>query len=88
MTYKRNPGITQKEREYLDFINQFWKQNKASPSIRDIADHFQTSTSVVSYHLDHLERFGYLQDRKAFMSRAIVPTGLAGAIEEYYKSGA
>jgi len=71
--------------EVLDFIHAFWKENRFSPSVREIADHFRTSTSVINYYLLGLEfRLQLIQPRAKGMARNIVPVALAQAIEQFY----
>ena len=72
--------------EYLDFILEFWKIYRYSPSIRDIMEHFHTSTSVVHYHLSRLEVDGLIMPRGGSerISRNIVPMQIVEVLDEYF----
>ena len=55
----------------LDFIHRFWEERSYPPTVRDIVSGCQiSSTSVVDYNLDILEREGYLR-RHSGVSRGI-----------------
>jgi len=50
-------GITERQREILNYIQSFLRQNAYWPSIRDIQNHFDfASTNAVMGHLRALER--------------------------------
>jgi len=61
-----------KELAILEFCIQYWKENFRSPSIREIAQQFSTSTSYISYVLNRLQNFGLISKTDA-ISRSIVP---------------
>ena len=53
--------LTDRQRDILDFINQFLSENGYPPTLREIGKHFQiSSTFGVKRHLDALEKKGYL----------------------------
>jgi len=79
------PKQSDRKYDYLKYILLFWKQKKRSPVIRDISDHFNTSTSVVSYFIDRLTEDGLLLEKEFGESRAIVPTEIANAIDAYFE---
>ena len=58
----------------LNFIRSFLRQRGYTPTVRDIAKGCNISTSsVVQYHLNMLEREGYIQrDPKVFRSIRLV----------------
>lgn len=57
----------------LQAIKAFWAAHGFSPSIRDImAETGITSTSVVRYHIDRLERAGVMK-RTPGVARSYVP---------------
>lgn len=63
-----------KELEVLRSIHRYWKQNRISPTIREIGQSTGTdSTSVVNYQLMRLEQFGCIL-RRTRASRAILLT--------------
>ena len=69
-------SLSERQRRILDFIEQFQQQHEYPPTIREIGQAADiSSTSVVDYNLRVLEREGYLhRDRE--VSRGL---GLAGA---------
>lgn len=63
--------LTQRQRAILDFITSFIEEKDYPPSIRDIQQACDiSSTSVVDYNLKALERLGYIR-RDREVSRAI-----------------
>ena len=52
------------------WIEEYQKENHCSPSYREIADLFNTSTSVASYYLDELEKIGWLARGRAHTARS------------------
>ncbi len=63
----------------MDFIQRFWSDRHYPPTVRDIVSGCQiSSTSVVDYNLDILEREGHIR-RHSGISRGIEL--LAGAVE-------
>lgn len=54
--------LTQRQKEVLDFISEFIAHNGYSPSMEEIAEHFQfASLNAVFKHLEALSSRGYLQ---------------------------
>ena len=78
-------NLTKRQREILDFITDFVDQNKYSPSLREIGDHFNlTSPATVHAHIDNLINKGFL--KKSFnearsIELAIVESVWSQAIE-------
>ncbi len=63
--------LSGKPQQIIDFIRHFWADNGYPPTIRDIAGGCRiSSTSVVDYNLDKLEREGYIR-RHAGVSRGL-----------------
>lgn len=62
--------ISRKRRRILDFIRDFLKERGYAPTVRDIVRGCDISTSsVVQYHLDILEKEGYIRrDPQVFRS--------------------
>ncbi len=53
--------LTKRQKEILDFITEFINLNGYSPSMEEIAHHFQfASSNSVFKHLESLQRRGYL----------------------------
>ena len=63
--------LSPKQQRIIDFINKFWSDNGYPPTVRDIVGGCRiSSTSVVDYNLDILERKGYIR-RHSGVSRGI-----------------
>ena len=77
--------LSPKQQQMIDFIRHFWEERGYPPTVRDIVSGCQiSSTSVVDYNLDILEREGYLR-RHSGVSRGIeLPTSsrLVGRISQ------
>jgi repressor LexA len=71
MARKKQKGLGEKHKRILDVLNWFTTQNGYPPSIREICEEAEiSSTSVANYYLDRLEELEYIQrDRK--VSRGI-----------------
>jgi len=68
---KRSQGIGPRHSKILTFMEKYQKQYGFPPSIREICDETEiTSTSVVNYYLDQLETWGYIH-REKNISRGI-----------------
>jgi repressor LexA len=67
----RIPGLSERQRTILHFIERYIERNGFSPSIREMADYANiSSTSVVTYYLKQLEREGYIE-REGGVSRGV-----------------
>ena len=67
--------LSANQQRILDAIWEFWAEHRYSPSIRDIQDRADiSSTSVVVYNLAKLRRRG-LVDYDELTTRSIVPRG-------------
>jgi repressor LexA len=54
--------LTKRQKQILDFLSEFIESNGYSPSMEEIAEHFQfASLNAVFKHLEALERRGHLQ---------------------------
>lgn len=55
--------LTPKQKQILDFIEAFIKENDYAPSYREIADNFGfSSVATVAEHVDNLKTKGYLSN--------------------------
>ena len=64
-------SLSVKQQKIVDFIRRFWGEHHYPPSVRDILEGCGvSSTSVVDYNLDILEREGYIR-RHSGISRGI-----------------
>jgi repressor LexA len=71
MARKRKQGLTERQRKVLEVLEQFQEQNGYPPSIREICDRTNiSSTSVVNYYLDQLEEMKYIE-RDGRVSRGL-----------------
>lgn len=75
MMVRRTKGLGERQRKILDFLQDYQRKHKHSPSIREIGEHCDiSSTSVVNYYLNQLERDGHIErDRR--ISRGLRITG-------------
>jgi len=74
-------GLTNRQREVLDFIKDEIAGRGYPPSFREIASNFDIkSTNGVKVHMDALEKKGYI-NREPGLARGIELTSLAGAKE-------
>jgi len=70
MARKRN-GLSPRHKRILTFLETFLSDHGYPPSIREIGDHTQiSSTSVVNYYLNQLEEMNYIE-RESNVSRGI-----------------
>jgi len=76
---------SEKSLEYLDFMIQYYLDNYKPSSTREIADHFRTSTSVVSYNIQRLVICG-LVEREDRISRGAVPAYIKEIFEREKES--
>jgi repressor LexA len=72
--------LTKRQREILDFVTQFIDQNGYSPSMEEIAEHFNfASLNAVFKHLEALEVRGYLhRDSNRARSIQLAPSNAEG----------
>ena len=64
-------ALSSRQQRIIDFIRRFWVERSYPPTVRDIVSGCRiSSTSVVDYNLDILEREGYIR-RHAGVSRGI-----------------
>lgn len=75
MMVRKSKGLGERHQKILDFIAEYQREHKHPPSIREIGENCDiSSTSVVNYYLDQLEKAGHLErDRK--ISRGMRLTG-------------
>lgn len=66
MMVRKSKGLGPRHHKILDFLQEYQQENHYPPSIREIGEKTGiSSTSVVNYYLDQLEKGGYIQrDRK------------------------
>jgi len=82
MMARKSKGLSDRHQKILDFLEKYQGQNGYLPSIREIGNNTGiTSTSVVNYYLDQLEKMGLIE-RKRRISRGV---RLAGAVSEMFR---
>lgn len=54
-------ATTAAQQAVLDVIYEYRSEHGYSPSVRDIAEELEVSTSVVQYHLNRLEERGWIE---------------------------
>ncbi len=66
MMVRNSKGLGERHQNILDFIEDYQRKYKHPPSIREIGENCGiSSTSVVNYYLDQLEKSGHIErDRK------------------------
>ncbi len=75
MMVRKSKGLGERHQKILNFIEAYQRKYKHPPSIREIGEDCDiSSTSVVNYYLDQLEKTGHIErDRK--ISRGVRLTG-------------
>ncbi|HKI54498.1 MAG TPA: transcriptional repressor LexA [Anaerolineales bacterium] len=62
MMVRKSKGITEKHIKVLEFVNNYQSEYGRPPSIREIGEKVKiSSTSVVNYYLEQLEKNGYIE---------------------------
>jgi repressor LexA len=81
MMVRKSKGLGERHQRILDFLSEYQHTNKYPPSIREIGEKTGiTSTSVVNYYLDQLEKMGKIErDRK--ISRGVRVSGANGSAD-------
>jgi len=79
MMVRKSKGLGERHQKILDFLSEYQRENKYPPSIREIGVKTGiSSTSVVNYYLDQLEKKGMIErDRK--ISRGVRVSGPNGS---------
>jgi repressor LexA len=71
MARKRKPGLSERQKKILQVLESFQEENGYPPSIREICDLADiSSTSVVNYYLEQLQEMNYIE-RDTRVSRGI-----------------
>jgi repressor LexA len=77
--------LSPKQKRIIDFLGHFASENNYPPTVRDIVSGCKiSSTSVVDYNLDILEREGYIR-RHPGISRGIEIIGQATGADHFLK---
>ena len=83
MMVRKSKGLGERHQKILDFLLEYQRENKYPPSIREIGEKTGiTSTSVVNYYLDQLEKMGRIErDRK--ISRGVRLSGANSSTDTF-----
>lgn len=81
MMVRKSKGLGERHQRILDFLAAYQRENRYPPSIREIGEKTGiTSTSVVNYYLDQLEKMGKIErDRK--ISRGVRVSGVSAPVD-------
>ena len=81
MMVRKSKGLGERHQRILDFLASYQRVNRYPPSIREIGEKTGiTSTSVVNYYLDQLEKMGKIErDRK--ISRGVRVSGVSAPVD-------
>lgn len=81
MMVRKSKGLGERHQKILDFLQSYQRENRYPPSIREIGEKTGiSSTSVVNYYLDQLEKKGLIQrDRK--ISRGVRLSSQNGSVD-------
>lgn len=91
MARRRSKVLSERQKRILQVLEEFQDQAGYPPSIREICDQADiSSTSVVNYYLDQLEDMGYIQrdDRVSRGIRLINPLSEAAGLTSSLKQSA
>jgi repressor LexA len=85
MMVRKSKGLGERHQKIIEFIDGYQRKFKHSPSIREIGEHCDiSSTSVVNYYLDQLEKSGHIErDRK--ISRGVRLTSPATPVGDMFR---
>ena len=83
MMVRKSKGLGERHQKILDFLAEYQRENHYPPSIREIGEKTGiSSTSVVNYYLDQLEKMGKIErDRK--ISRGVRVPNTNGSTETF-----
>ncbi|MEX1123930.1 MAG: transcriptional repressor LexA [Patescibacteria group bacterium] len=71
--------LTPKQKQILEFIESFIKENDYAPSYREIAENFGfSSVATVAEHVDNLKTKGYLTNDDGYRSLRVVGVQVEG----------
>jgi repressor LexA len=81
MMVRKSKGLGERHQKILEFIQEYQRKYKHPPSIREIGENCDiSSTSVVNYYLDQLEKSGHIErDRK--ISRGLRVIGANASVD-------
>lgn len=68
----------------LEKIDHYWIEHSHGPSIRELAMAFDTSTSVIAYHLKIMAEKGMVVSPKGQKARGIIPAWVPAALNRWW----
>ncbi len=76
---RKSKGLSERHKKILALLHEYSINEGYPPSIREIGERTSiTSTSVVNYYLEQLERWGYIErDRKISRGLRVIPEKMA-----------
>ncbi len=79
MMVRKSKGLSDRHIKIMDLLQEYAKNEGYPPSIREIGERTGiTSTSVVNYYLEQLEKWGYIErDRRISRGLRVVPEKLS-----------
>jgi len=79
MMVRKSKGLSEKHIKILDLLQKYAENEGYPPSIREIGEQTGiSSTSVVNYYLEQLEKWGFIErDRRISRGLRVVPEKLA-----------
>ena len=84
---RKKAGLGERHKRILKFLEKFQAENGYPPSIREIGENTNiSSTSVVNYYLNQLEEMNYIE-RESNVSRGNSPDKNAGRQPHAGRSG-
>ena len=79
-------ALTSRQREYLEFLREYIKENESSPRLEEIADHFGVKSPTAHKTLKALMNRGYIifgrTKKTGFFVRLIERAGTAEMVYE------
>jgi len=88
-------ALTERQKEYLNYLNDYIKENEDSPSLKEIANHFgvksSTSHNILEalqnkdyiYFMRHPDRYFIRLIERGGMGEKILPLFIMGKIDRY-----
>lgn len=84
-------ALTDRQKEFLDFIKNYIRENEVSPSLQEIADHFDVAPPTAHKILDALQKKDFILFRRnpdlGFIIRLVERGGLGEKIFPLYTIG-
>ncbi len=73
-----NPALTKRQRQILDYYQAYVIEHGISPTLEEVAQHFEVNKVTIFGHVAELERKGLLSRAGKRVSRGLQLTDLAG----------